>query len=69
MIAANNSIPSSEELRLVSKTLSETLQSTELSLPDMHCGACISRINSNKETCSLMLIFALWRCPDLPPVM
>jgi Cu2+-exporting ATPase len=46
MNAANISIPSSEELRLVSKTLSETLQSTELSLPDMHCGACIGRIEN-----------------------
>ena len=46
MNAADASIPSTEELRLVSQALSDTLQRTELSLPDMHCGACIGRIEN-----------------------
>jgi len=44
MSVAIANAPSNDELKLVSQSLSNDIRCTELSVPDMHCGACMTRI-------------------------
>jgi len=44
MSSASANAPSSDELKLVSRSVSDNVRRTELSVPDMHCGACMTRI-------------------------
>lgn len=44
MSSATANAPSNSELQLVSQLLSNDVRCTTLSVPDMHCGACMARI-------------------------
>ncbi len=44
MSSATANAPSNDELQLVSQSLSNDVRCTTLSVPDMHCGACMARI-------------------------
>ena len=42
----HNAGPSADEIRLASRILSDGVRRSDLSVPDMHCGACLHKIET-----------------------
>jgi Cu2+-exporting ATPase len=70
--------PSAEEILLASQTVRDGLRRTDLSIPDMHCGACLQKVEralgriegvaEARANLSARRVAVLWR-GDAPPPM
>ena len=70
--------PSADEIRLASKRVSDDLRRSDLSVPDMHCGACLHKVETAlgklegvseaRVNLSARRVSVLWR-GDAPPPM
>ena len=71
--------PSAEEIFLASQTAGEDLRRTDLSVPDMHCGACLQKIegalgkldgvSQARANLSGRRVTVLWRGETPPPMI
>ena len=75
----HNAGPSADEIRLASRILSDGLRRSDLSVPDMHCGACLHKIETAlgrldgvseaRANLSARRVSVLWRGEAAPPMM
>jgi P-type Cu2+ transporter len=75
----HNAGPSADEIRLASRSLSDGLRRSELSVPDMHCGACLHKIETAlgrldgvseaRANLSARRVSVLWRGDEPPPMI
>ncbi len=76
---ARDAGPRSEEILLASRTVGEGLKQTDLSVPGVHCGACIQTIESAlgkldgvvgaRVNLSTKRVSVKWRDGELPPII
>jgi Cu2+-exporting ATPase len=75
----HNAGPSADEIRLASRSLSDGLRRSDLSVPDMHCGACLHKIETAlgrfegvceaRANLSARRVSVLWRGEEPPPMI
>jgi Cu2+-exporting ATPase len=75
----HNAGPSADEIRLASKIIGDGLRRSDLSVPDMHCGACLHKIETAlgrlvgvseaRANLSARRVSVLWRGEEPPPMI
>jgi len=75
----HNAGPSADEVRLASRSAGDDLRRSDLSVPDMHCGACLHKIETAlgrldgvseaRANLSARRVSVLWRGEEPPPMM
>ena len=69
--------PSADEIRLASKIIGDGLRRSDLSVPDMHCGACLHKVETAlgklegvseaRANLSARRVSVIWRGAEPPP--
>lgn len=75
----HNAGPSADEIRLASKIVGDGMRRSDLSVPDMHCGACLHKIETAlgqlegvseaRANLSARRVSVLWRGDEPPPMI
>lgn len=75
----HNAGPSADEIRLASKIVADGIRRSDLSVPDMHCGACLHKIETAlgklegvseaRANLSARRVSVLWRGGKPPPMI
>jgi Cu2+-exporting ATPase len=75
----HNAGPSADEIRLASRRVGDGLRRSDLSVPDMHCGACLHKIETAlgriesvseaRANLSARRVSVLWRGEEPPPMI
>jgi len=75
----HNAGPSADEIRLASRSAGDGMRRSDLSIPDMHCGACLHKIETAlgglegvseaRANLSARRVSVLWRGEEPPPMI
>ncbi|WP_198032073.1 cation transporter, partial [Mesorhizobium sp. LSHC426A00] len=79
LVSPASVLPSSQEVRLASRSLGDDLHQTDLSVPTVHCGACIQTIETAlgklghveaaRVNLSTKRVSVRWRGDEAPPLV
>lgn len=79
LVSPASVLPSSQEVRLASRSLGDDLHQTDLSVPTVHCGACIqmietalgklNHVQAARVNLSTKRVSVQWRGDEVPPLV